>query len=480
MKRFVYPTLMVGLLGAFGAMSCCPAHVIAGETLHRQAALSAHDEESAEDKSTHDDPDREKDAGEASPEAEPAAKDKAKKQADDEASAQKDAEKDAKKDSEKDSEKDGNEQAEVVKVDGVFEAVRSWELVHDRDQIQTLEVERILPHGDRVTKGQTVVWFDSEAVDRQLDNAETEMQLAELAADDDQFAYEQFLKTQEFDREAAERTRDQARQDYDNYVKVDREQTIESAEFSLKNSRYYLANAQEELTQLTQMYEEDDLTEESEEIVLKRAKQAVESAEFNLEKAEVRTERMISQTVPLQDATHEDALAKAEMAYAKTTRNLTSAKKQRDLKRKQAARELAKKSEDLQTLREQRKAIVMKAPGDGIVLYGQLTRGALGSKPSTIEVGSKISQKQVVATIVNPNRLRVRVELSESQLATVVADAKCVIKPVSQPDLSFDGVVTRVAGVPFAAKKFDAEIKIKGKVDDAIVPAMTCSVEFTK
>lgn len=370
--------------------------------------------------------------------------------------------------------------ADVVKVDGVFEAVHSWELIHDHDQIPTLKIERILPHGTVVTKGQTVVWFDSESIDKQLATAETELKLAELAAADDQFAYDQFLETQKLDRAAAERARDQARQNYDNYVKVDREQTIENAKFSLKNSQYYLNNAVEELTQLTQMYEEDGLTEESEEIVMKRAQQAVESAEFNLKTTEVRTNRIVDQAIPLRDATEEAELAKANMTYDKAIRDLTSSKQQRDLKRQQAARELAEKDKDFQTLRQQRKAIVMTAPGDGILLHGELTRGALAAKPSSLEAGSQVNQDQVVATVVNPDQLRVRLELSETQLASVAPDMECVIKPTSMPDHSLAGTVARVDKVPFAAKKLDGVVKLKGKIDPSIVPTMTCSVEFTK
>ena len=41
------------------------------------------------------------------------------------------------------------------------------------------------------------------------------------------------------------------------------------------------------------MYEADDPTEESEEIVLKRAKQAVEAAQFRLEGVEIQSNRVV-------------------------------------------------------------------------------------------------------------------------------------------------------------------------------------------
>ena len=120
-------------------------------------------------------------------------------------------------------------------------------------------------------------------LDKQIKEAEIELRLAQLKLDDDEYAHEQFLETQKLDRAAAELARKKAQQDYDNFVQVDRERQIKSAAYNLKSSQSTLENAKEELEQLEQMYKEDDLTEESEEIVLKRAKQSVEFAEYRLE-----------------------------------------------------------------------------------------------------------------------------------------------------------------------------------------------------
>lgn len=363
-------------------------------------------------------------------------------------------------------------------IQGVFEAVTSWELVHEADQISSLEIERIVPHGSPVTEGQTVVWFDAEAIDRQLATAEVDLKLAQLTAADDDFAYEQFLETQKLDRGAAERARKSARQAYDNYVKVDREREIIDAEFSVKSAKSSLENAMEELEQLTQMYEEDDLTEESEEIVLKRAKQSVEFAEYRLESTSLRSERTVDQGIPKKDADEEDKLAKAEMAYEKAMRDLESTKKKRDLERKRAADDLAKKEADFEKLREQRKSITMKTPGDGILLHGELTRGALAAKPSTLEAGSKVAQDQVIATIASPKKLVVRLDVAEKDVAALAKDTACVVKPSAMPDTKIEGVVKSVASVPYAAGKFDAVIQLNGKVPAAVVPTMTATVEF--
>ena len=111
-----------------------------------------------------------------------------------------------------------------------------------------------------------------------MKSADIEMRLATITMEEDEFNHKQFLAAQKLKRSAVERTWKTAQQSYNNFVKVDRERTIKTQENLLKGSLASLENTKEELEQLQQMYDADELTEESEEIVLKRAKRAVESA----------------------------------------------------------------------------------------------------------------------------------------------------------------------------------------------------------
>ena len=165
-------------------------------------------------------------------------------------------------------------------ISGVIEAVVSKEISADTEQISSLTIERLVPHGATIKAGQNVVWFDAEPITEQMKGAEREMRLSTLGMQEEDFNHEQFVEGQKLDRAAAERTWKAAQQAYQNFVKVDRERTIATQENLLKGSLASLENAREELDQLQQMYDADELTEESEEIVLKRAKRSVEAAEF--------------------------------------------------------------------------------------------------------------------------------------------------------------------------------------------------------
>ncbi|MBB3207922.1 hypothetical protein FHS27_003749 [Rhodopirellula rubra] len=370
-------------------------------------------------------------------------------------------------------------QTETVKIDGVFEAKKSHEITADLEQIDSLVIKRILDHGASVKKGGTVVWFETKDIDERIAKAEIDLELAKIAFEDSEFAFEQFVEQQELDRRDAELTRKEARQAYDNFVNVDREQQIRTTEVQLQRSHESLEYVQEELNQLEQMYEEDDLTEESEEIVLKRARRAVERAKFDLELAKTRAERTLDQTIPAKQEKQEAALTRAELAFAKAIQNLKSARVKREIERRKQQTEFEKQQADFKELQAERRALVLTSPIEGLVYHGKITRGRIGDKPSTLEPESKVSVGQVLATIVQPQRLRIASTVSEEQRGKLMSGMKGSATPKSFPGLQIPVTLQSIAKVPYAANKIECVVEIDGKVGETeIVPGMTCSIEF--
>ena len=367
----------------------------------------------------------------------------------------------------------------VVTVEGVLEAVSAAEVMATAEQINSFVIKRIVPHGSEVKQGQNLVWFDREAIDEKIEDSDTDVRLAKLALDRAIFDHEQFLKTQELDRAAAERERKAARQEYDNFVDVDRDRRAKSAAFNLKSARASLANAQEELKQLQQMYEEDDLTEESEEIVLKRARQAVESAQFRFETTEIQTNRVLEQEIPRSVKEQESSLSRAELAYEKKMHEMKLERQKHEIELAKEKEKLREKERDLAELKEDRRAMVLTSTINGIALHGKLTRGRLPEKPSTLDADSKVAGKQVLITVVNPKKLQVRADLSEKQLGVVTEGARCKVIVNAFPEVEASGVVKSVSKVPYAATKYDCVVSFRtGNDAPALIPTMTCEMKF--
>lgn len=367
--------------------------------------------------------------------------------------------------------------AKGLTLSGTFEAVMATEVSVGTEKLSSLVVSRIVPHGTKVRKGQNVVWIETEDIDRKIRDAETAARLSQLTQDEAEFDYEQFKKTQQLDRQAAERTRAAARQTHDNYVRVDRDRSIASAEFNLHSYEVSLENALEELKQLEQMYKEDELTEESEEIVLKRAKNSVESARFRLEGSKIQTARAIGQSIPREAAQQEDAFQRAEMAYQKALLSLNLARQRQDIEIAKKREALKKELKDVAAMKAERAALVVRAPHDGLVYHGELNRGKLSDKPSSLKEGSTVTGKQVLATIVDPRAQQIRVDLTEALRAQVVAGTKGTAKSTAFPDTELKVVVKSVGSVPLANNKFDCVLTVQGDVS-GIAPGTTCVVRL--
>ncbi len=362
-----------------------------------------------------------------------------------------------------------------VTLTGTFEAVQSSELIVNADELKSLVIRNVVPHGSKVRKGQVVASFETEPVDEKIEAGQYSLQLARISMEEDEAAYVAFKAGQVLDKAAAERALKLAKQDFDNYQQVDRDRSVANAHFSLKSAEASLANAMEELKQLEQMYKEDELTEESEEIVLKRAQQAVESAEFRFEGTKVQTERTLQQSIPLEAIQQQETLTRAEMAHKSSMLSLKNAALRKEIEIRRKREQLQKQEQEIKDLQAERKQLVITAPHDGIAYHGPLTRGKLSDKPSSLQSGSTVSDDQVLVTLVNPAKLQIRTELTETLLkqVSVGLNGTAVSNAVNGDPMNVR--VKTVDRIPYANNKFDCVIAVI-KYSGDIVPGTSCAV----
>ena len=364
-----------------------------------------------------------------------------------------------------------------VKVTGVFEAVQSAELSADTEQLSALEIEKIVPHGTSVKKGQVVISFSTYSIDEKIKKAQTALTLAKLAMDEAELDHSIAMTTNKLDLAAAERAFSAARQAHDNYVRVDHDRSIASTHFNLKSSEASLQNALEELKQLEQMYKEDELTEESEEIVLKRAKRSVESAQFRLEGAKTSAERSLKQSIPRAAKTADDTFARAELTWKKASHTLAAARRRAEIEIAQKRDDYQKQVDDFAKMQAERKGLVVKAPHDGILYHGTLTRGRMSEKATTLKKGSAVTGKQKLATVVNPARQRVLVDLTEADRGKVAVGQTCDIHSAAY-GLTLKGRLTAVADIPYANNKFSAVVNVQGNASK-VAPGTSASLSIS-
>lgn len=353
---------------------------------------------------------------------------------------------------------------ETITIDGVVTGRTIVEITTDAKQLGGLEIQKILPSIELVKKGQPLVWFETKPLDKKMEDAETALKLAELTLKEAEFDYEAFVKSSELDLQAATRKRDRARQDYDYYQKVDRPGQLEQAEQSLISSRFSFESAREEYEQLLQMYKEDDLTEESEEIVLRRAKRSMESAGFGLKRAELRHKQTLETTIPRQDIDQKDAQTRAMMEFAKASQSIRTAQAKRKLEIQQSRRSFARQKADFETMQSERSKVVINSPINGIFVHGALENGRLPAKPVKLKAKSAVTGSQVLGTVVGIDGLQIVLDLTAEQHGKVKKGADCKIELAGQPGQHVKGRLAGLAGLPYAANKFRGGVAVLANI----------------
>jgi tetratricopeptide (TPR) repeat protein len=361
----------------------------------------------------------------------------------------------------------------------VFESPQAAEVKLTGEQVKSWVVEKIVPHGTVVEAKQNLVWFKTDAIDKQIRDAEIELTLARLGLDDAKFKFDQFLETQALDRGTAERAMKRAVQDFDHYVKVDRDYQLKSANFNLKLSEYALENVQEELNQLEKMYRQDELTEESEEIVLKRAQRDVESALFRLEGTRSQHRRTVDETLPRNEAEQHERLRRAEMAHQAAMKDLELARVRRELELQKQQIKFDEQLENFEKLKAERKNAVLQAPVAGVVLHGALNRGALPERSTTLEPGKSITVDQVVVTVSPTQPLHVRLTVNEADFRHLSVGMEVTVIANLFPNSKMLGKVESLSAVPFSGSKFDCLVSFAaGELAAQLIPTTGCRVEF--
>ena len=364
-----------------------------------------------------------------------------------------------------------------VKLKGVFEAATMAELMLVPKAWSALQVDKVVEQGTRVKKGDPVLWLDTEKIDEAVRNAEADEALAELGLEQAEEALRALEKTTPLDLAATERNQKRFDEDRKHFFEVELPYSRKSWAFSMKSAEFGLMYATEELRQLEKMYKADDLTEETEEIILKRARHNVERAKLKFEDAKNKIDKALKYDLPRSEENTKDTAERQALADAKAriTLPMQLRQKQLEFEKQKRGRDEARKK--LAKLKADRKLMTVKAPIDGIVYYGQCDRGHWNvAVAAALRKGGGLKPHQVFITIVQPRPMLVRTDVPEKELHQLKPNLEAVVTPTGYPDPRFGARLTSVSPVPIKEGTFDARLAVNPARADAVLPGMTCSI----
>ena len=324
------------------------------------------------------------------------------------------------------------------------------------------------------------MWLDMQGIDEQLQDAEQGLRLSKLALQLATTELESTKTTLPMDLESTARTKKIADEDLNYFLKINRSFLEESAQFSLKSSAQSLEYSEEELKQLEKMYNADDLTEETEEIVLKRARNEVEQAKFYLKSTELRTKKLLEQDIARQEQQLSEAAQRAGVALEKTRVTLPVQFEKQQIELQKLTVDNKRAEEKLQELIADRKAMAVESPADGYVYYGRCTRGkwpGVEAVISQLQEGGKLAPNNVFMTVVSPRPLHVRADVAEKDLYRLDRGLQGHAVPAGYPELKLPITVEHVSPFPIGTGTFDGYFRVT--LDDQakpVVPGMACKL----
>lgn len=374
-----------------------------------------------------------------------------------------------------------------VNAKGFFEAAEMTEVTLGNLEAWTpmsggmLMVKRVIEHGTPVRKGDPILWLDTERIDQTIRDLESQRKLDDLAIKQAEEELPLLEKSVPQELAAAERSKKQADEDLANWPK-DRAMLISMMDMMMAVELFSLENAREELRQLEKMYRSKDLTEETEEIILKRQRKIVELYTQDLKHTEARRERFLKIELPRRDQDIKDRAASAALALEKAKTTLPALLTQKRLALERSKFERDKTLTRLEKLKRDRENLTVKAPADGIVYYGKSVQGQFsgGMMGMRLQRGQPIQGEDTIMTIVQPKVLTVRATIEEKDLQHLRPGVKGKITPVSNPDRKLSVTLERLSMVPLpSGNHFDARFTIDTHTAaEGLMPGMAGTIKI--
>lgn len=366
-----------------------------------------------------------------------------------------------------------------VRAEGAFQPVEPFEVKPTfKAYAGQLVIASLVQPGAMVRKDQPLISFDRTWIDWQLVGAEHEVNVAKasqakvevdakLAAQSEQLALRQ--------AEDAVKNVEAGRKWFDD---VDGPQMLLMADLNVKQSQNSLDDQTDELDQLRKMYQGEELTAATADIVVRRAIRSADQAKVILKMQQERRDKTKGFEYPVRRQQAMDVIeqARTSLASLKAQQEQAAVVRAAGLQAAKVGVEQATKKQV--DLREDAAQFQVKAPADGVAAYGNLVDGNwTGGDPKAFKVGEKASAGQVLMRVYQPGRLRLVLNLPESQAFWVGQGDAARVTPAATPQTTHEAKASAVEvlakgpqGMAFATT-LDLD-----DVDARLIPGMKATV----
>jgi multidrug efflux pump subunit AcrA (membrane-fusion protein) len=343
------------------------------------------------------------------------------------------------------------------------------------------EITRIAPHGSRVSKGDVLVAFDPEKIDQKLHDARQAIEARDHEIAQAGLELKHLEQTTPHRLEALRRAAGEAKEENAYFANIRRKAEEEAADQKLKRAEMLLENQREELRQLQKMYAADDLTEETEEIILVRQKDRVQAAEFDFRMQQLASKRSREVLLPRETVQLAEAARDTAIALAKFEEEAPRAISRKKLELETLKTTIAREKESLAKLEADRKQFEFTAPADGWFYHGAIENGrwTTGDAAKSLVIHGRPAIRKPFATFIPATaKLKLVAALKTSAASQLCADVSGVAWLAGREDAEFPVKLTRLATAPDPDGQFAAEFSAQWSQQPALAPAAGVSISL--
>lgn len=350
-------------------------------------------------------------------------------------------------------------------------------------------IEEIQPHGKAVKKGEVLVKFDREAYDKKVEDLRRAVQSRALSLASQELAFTKLEEETSLKLEAARRAASTAAEELEYFTKVGRQTAEEDIADNLEGAKRRLEATQEELKQLKMMYEADDLTEQTEEIILRRQEYAVKSSELSLKHTELATKRSLEVTLPRRAVALETDARTAAIELEKAEKNLPRGLEGARIDLENARVAAAREKEELAGLEKDAALLEIKASQDGIFYHGSLDDGrwSLGELAKALVKGGRVPLVRPFASLAPAEAdLGLTAHVDEAVARSLKAQLKGSLTAAGREDIALSATIQEIAAVPGGDGKYRVDLlpewpeedKLEWPADLDVAPGMNFECRF--
>ena len=352
----------------------------------------------------------------------------------------------------------------ILSVNGFFEDPDAVPFSVETRVWNELKVIQSPDHGNFVKKNEQVVSLETEKLSQKLNGMKHELKILSLDGDILSNELKRDEKVNKIELAELTRTEKYNRRVHSHFKELDLPYEKKSAINELKRYEENLLYMVEELNQLKKMYESDDLTEETEEIIITRTQNDVNRYKFALEGAQMRKNKRLSLEIPKMESDKQDLFQKQNLTLTtdKINKPLALNKKKLEMQKiqenkKNLITEIRKLEKDVLNL----KAL---SPISGTIFLGTFQRGKWsGLKPfeSKVKKGGILKPHEEFATICPLKRIRARINIPEKNYADLIKVKTGILKSTINPDTEINCKFDKISNFPISPDHYDLAIDVE-------------------